>query len=295
MKILFGTDGSADANAAAALLAALPLPAETQIRVVSVVSEWAIPTPAYPEGPMVELAQIRLEEEKRAAAAVRHSAAQLQREGLPVTTETPRGEPAYQLLEAANRFGADLLVVGSKGLTGLDGFILGSVARNVAKHSCTPVLVAHAPKNGLQVILVAVDESEHARHAVQYAAALPLPEQTKFLVAHVVKPYHPYAGLVPTDPEAFQREVEEVRGHRYAAGERLVERMRAPLLATGRGAETAVLEGDPTEEILTLAAERGADLIVAGARGVSLIQGLLVGSVADRLLKQADRAVLLVR
>jgi nucleotide-binding universal stress UspA family protein len=52
--------------------------------------------------------------------------------------------------------------------------------------------------------------------------------------------------------------------------------------------------GDPADEILRLAEEREADLIVAGARGVSFLERLLVGSVADRLLKYADCSVLIV-
>ena len=56
----------------------------------------------------------------------------------------------------------------------------------------------------------------------------------------------------------------------------------------------AVLEGDPAGEVLRLAQTRGADLVIAGARGVSMIEGLLVGSVADRLLRKMPCSVLLV-
>jgi nucleotide-binding universal stress UspA family protein len=57
---------------------------------------------------------------------------------------------------------------------------------------------------------------------------------------------------------------------------------------------TAVREGDPASEIQAAAVEMGADLIVAGARGASLIRGLVVGSVADRLLRSREASVLLV-
>jgi nucleotide-binding universal stress UspA family protein len=64
--------------------------------------------------------------------------------------------------------------------------------------------------------------------------------------------------------------------------------------AAGRCAQAEVRRGDPAAEILKLAEERGADLILAGARGTSLLQGLFVGSVADRLLQQARCSVLIV-
>jgi nucleotide-binding universal stress UspA family protein len=55
-----------------------------------------------------------------------------------------------------------------------------------------------------------------------------------------------------------------------------------------------VRTGNPATEILELAERRRADLIVAGARGVSLLEGLLVGSVAERLLREARCSVLIV-
>ena len=293
--IVFGTDGSADSRGAAGFLAPLPLPAGSAIYVLSVIYEWTVPPAAFPDAPLIQLTQIRQEEESRAAAAVREAAEILTRERVLVATETPVGEPAHELLLAAERHHANLIAVGSKGLTGLDRFILGSVAGNVAHHAKCPVLVAHAPKNGLKTAIVAIDESEHARNAAEFAARMPLPLETTCVAVNVVRPYRPHHAADPEDPDAFQREVEEARSHRWAAGERIAARGQEPLAAVGRPVEIAVTEGDPTDQILAVAAQRGADLIIAGARGVSLIQGLLVGSVADRLLKQADRSVLLVR
>ncbi|WP_248924688.1 universal stress protein [Paenibacillus hamazuiensis] len=51
------------------------------------------------------------------------------------------GNPAKTILRLADRIGADLIVVGSRGLTGLNEFVLGSVSHNVVQHSKVPVLV----------------------------------------------------------------------------------------------------------------------------------------------------------
>ena len=56
------------------------------------------------------------------------------------------GDPAHVLLEAAKDFDADLIVVGSRGLTSHAHFILGSVAASVAHHAPCDVLVAHTTK-----------------------------------------------------------------------------------------------------------------------------------------------------
>ena len=63
-----------------------------------------------------------------------------------VVVQAIEGDPAAVLLEAARDFGADLIVVGSKGLTSHAHFILGSVASSVAHHAPCDVLVAHTTK-----------------------------------------------------------------------------------------------------------------------------------------------------
>jgi nucleotide-binding universal stress UspA family protein len=63
-----------------------------------------------------------------------------------VVVQALAGEPAKVLLEAAKDFGADLIVVGSRGLTSHAHFILGSVAASVAHHAPCDVLVAHTTK-----------------------------------------------------------------------------------------------------------------------------------------------------
>jgi nucleotide-binding universal stress UspA family protein len=293
--VLFATDGSRDAAGAQQLLQSLPLPLGSRIHIVSVVIDWTPAPVAFGEMPAPDWLAIREQEVQRAEEVVRAAAAFLAREGLSLTSGVLHGEPAHQILGAAEDLPADLIVVGTAGLTGLEGFVLGSVARNVAKHAGCPVLVGRAPRHGLRRVVVAVDESEHAAHAAEFAGRLPLPAETAFTVTHVVRPYGPYPGLVPSDPAGFQAEVEEVRRRHRHHAEEFVAGTARKLEPSGRRVTTVVREGDPAGEVLKLAEEQEADLIVAGARGVSLIQGLFVGSVADRLLKAARCSVLLVR
>jgi nucleotide-binding universal stress UspA family protein len=85
-----------------------------------------------------------------------------------------------------------------------------------------------------------------------------------------------------------------VRERLRRAGEALVEKLCTRLRAAGKNVCSEVREGNAAAEITKLAEECRADLIIAGARGVSLIEGLVVGSVADRLLKSGATSVLLV-
>ncbi len=291
-RILFATDGSDDAESARKFLAALPLPAGTTIRVLTVMGP--ITVGLGPTGdPLV--AQVernyrdwlrRIHEESRQVLA---------REGVEVTTAVRTGEPAHQILAAAEEFEADLIVVGTKGLTGPAGFFLGSVARNVAKHARRPVLVAQAPRHGLKRVVVAVDASEHARRAVEFAARAPLPQGTEMVVTHVVPSLVPPLPFLEPDPGAIDGLIREARRRSQDAGMTLVDPFRTRLEEAGWRAIAMAPEGDPAHEILRIAEESEADLVIAGSRGVSLIQGLVVGSVADRLLRGARCSVLLVQ
>jgi len=284
LRVLYATDGSADAEAALQLLALLPLTAGSAVQVVTV-TEGAVPhTPPW----YLDVQQDWAEKVTAKAQAG------LSWEGVTVTTSLRTGSPALEILRAAEEFGADMIVVGSQGTTPLEAFFLGSVARNVAKHARCAVLVGRAPEHGLRRLVLAVDESEHATDALRFVARLPLPAETQVMAAHAVRLYDPFPGLVPDDPGGFHREVNTVRRSNREHARELVQEKCRQLEVVGKQVAPYVLEGDPAAEILTLARDQQADLIVLGARGVSLIKGLLVGSVADRVLNTACCSVLLV-
>jgi nucleotide-binding universal stress UspA family protein len=298
MNLLFATDGSEAAGEAQAFLQALPLPAGTVLHVLSVVSYGIVPIglpAALPGGSPRQMEELHAQAEAAAAQVVREAALSLRRPGLDVKVAVLDGEPAVSIIDTARESAADLVVVGSKGLTGVKGFLLGSVARHVARHAGCPVLVAHAPAHGLRQAIVAVDGSEHAWQAVECAARLPLPPEVEWVVVHVTRPVHADTLLALWDPSAAAGAEEAARRQHRLVGEKLVTDAATHLRSAGRRASAEVREGDAALEITNLAAERGADLIVAGARGVSGLRGLLTGSVADRLLESAGRSVLIVR
>src|SRR5262249_53265459 len=146
----------------------------------------------------------------------------------------------------------DLIVVGSRGLSGLKGFLLGSVARNVAKHASCPVLVARGPASGLRRIVLAVDDSDHAARAVAFASRLPLPAEAEITVASVARPYDPHPSLFLGEPEGLLEQVGAVRERRLNVASALVDRAHAQLEGARRRVSPRVLEGDPAEEILGL-------------------------------------------
>ena len=147
-KILFATDGSEAAAAAEEMLGSWPTFEGLPIRVVSVADVVApLHTGIAPmmhadvaaaQAQVVEVAQA---EHSRIAddAAVRLRAA-----GRAVETRLRTGDAAGEIISEADDFGADLIVVGSRGRTGLVRLVLGSVARNVLHGSRASVLIVHA-------------------------------------------------------------------------------------------------------------------------------------------------------
>jgi len=289
--LLFATDGSDDAAAATDLLALLPFPEGTTLRVLHVAPP---PTHSFQEG-WRAYGLLESTERERAEGLVAQTCERLSRPGVLVEGQALVGEPAAEIIENAGRYAADLVVVGSRGLTGLRGFFLGSVARNVAQHAPCSVLVARAPRHGLRAALVATDGSEHAARALALAGRLPLPAQTALTVVNVVRPYRPIPTTLPVDVMALNDAVLDIRAQQTAEAQALATEAAEQLRAAGRPAAEVVRTGDPAEEICALAEQSEADLIIAGARGVSPIESLLLGSVADRLLKRAPCSVIVAR
>jgi nucleotide-binding universal stress UspA family protein len=262
----------------------LRLPPGSAIHVVTVLDApaWQIPV------------SLRGAEEVWAEKVVERAKEAIDAEAIEITHSTPRGAPAHEILSAADRFKAELIVLGASDKGGVESLILGSVARNVAQHAKVPVLVAREPIGSLSRVVLAVDASDYADHAVRLTARLPLAEDARITIAHVLLPYQPYAAAAgPEIMAGLAMAVEDVRREQREEAARVVEDAQHRLARCGKQAHLVVREGDPAQELLQIVAEEKADLVIAGARGISLIQGLLVGSVADRLLKSAPCSVLL--
>jgi nucleotide-binding universal stress UspA family protein len=152
MKVLLAVDGS-DCSERAAEMVASQLPrASSDIRVLHV-DEWpkGLPTElAFAEGPAAAKA-VELSHERRrldAEALVSRHAANLRAAGLRTSTVVRSGDAREGVLESAAEWGADLIVLGSHGRTGIDRFLLGSVSESVARHAPCSVLIVRTGSAG---------------------------------------------------------------------------------------------------------------------------------------------------
>src|SRR3569833_3056825 len=257
MRVLFAYDGSAHADEARKFLCSLPLPPGSRVQVLTVLEATPWRVPESLAGAEQEWAM------QRALAAV----PELNREGVELENRVVRGDAAHEILRAAADMPADLVVIGPTGRHGLAEFVLGSVASNVAKHAEVPVLVAREPAHAIRQVIVAIDESTHGSDVLACAARFPLAPGTEFIVCHVVRPYQ-YPGPPEYVPEMLEM-LRQAWDEQRTDAEKLAETARQTLEDAGRTTSISIREGDPAREIVSLAAETHADLIIAGARGIS--------------------------
>ncbi len=146
MKILVATDGSPCSDRAVQSVAMRPWPAESHIEIVSVVYTRI---PSFPDPQlMIEAAHMEALQADRQRAPGRVQRAErcvAGRPGVSVTTKVLEGDPAEAILDEAERWDADLIVVGSHGFGRLKRRLLGSVSQDLALHARCSVEIVRCP------------------------------------------------------------------------------------------------------------------------------------------------------
>ena len=139
MRVLLAIDDSSCSEAAIQAAIGQFRPGETDVRVLHV-DEWpkGLPTSmAFAESPQAANTIISMHDEirRRAASLVGDVARRLTAAGLRATTELRDGDARRAILDCADEWNPDLIVVGSHGRTGLNRFVLGSVSDGVLRHA----------------------------------------------------------------------------------------------------------------------------------------------------------------
>ena len=188
---------------------------------------------------------------------------------------------------------AGLLVVGTRGMSGLGRLLMGSTAESCVAASPCPVLTvprgaeAHEPASGAPV-LVAVDFGGLSREALVAGRALADLHGAELRAVHVVRDLGPYAGLSPSVTDLFERDPE-----RAAAVRRRLERFAATAGIPVDRFHVAL--GPPSRQAPAVAAAVGAGVLVLGTHARTGVSHAMLGSTAESTLRRASCAVLTVR
>jgi nucleotide-binding universal stress UspA family protein len=275
-KLLVCTDGSPESQGA--LKAALELARATGcqvylLEVLALIPGYELQSPDLLPPPPFNL---ELQAAQEAAVRERLNAWRDEAAQAGVSLE-PRlrtsSSPYEGIMEEVQELGPDWIVMGRHGLTGLARLLMGSVTARVIGHS--PVNVLVVPQEAVlsfRRLLMASDDSPFS--TVAFEEALNIAQRMA-------------SQLVAVSVAAGEGEVKGAM--------EVTAKLEAAAAARGLPLETMVLRGKPDEAIVKAAQAKQADLIILGSHGRTGLRRLLMGSVAERVIGQAQGPVLVVK
>lgn len=293
MKILLAVDGSEPSLTAASLVTALPLPAGCSIELISVIADepstygaWPASVPIPTPAPDRTVAEVR--------ASLDDIAARLGADGRTTCTIVRHGRPASEIIAEADRFGADLIVLGARGHSVVERLLVGSVSSEVVDQAHCPVLVVRTPR--FARVLLATDGSTDGSAAAAFLRTSRIFGEPAVKVISVEDPGMPWwSGISPVDgavaADAYATVMDAAATH---------ARDVASSTAATLGAEHVVADVSPRggqvgSTIVAEATDWQADVVVLGTRGHGMLHRALVGSTSRHVLHHAPMSVLIVR
>jgi len=217
---------------------------------------------------------------------------------VPVTAILLDGPVADALEAEIETTGTDLVVMTTHGRGPLSRFWLGSVADQLVRRLHVSLLLVRPVGDQpveprLRRILIALDGSPFAEQAIGAATALGEPFKAEYALLMVVEPALPVADpaglmLLPVSPDTEQK--------RREAAQRYLASLAGRLEAEGVKATTHVAEGAvATAAILEQTEALGADLVTLASHGTGGFERLVIGSVADKVIRGSQHPTLVVR
>ncbi len=224
----------------------------------------------------------------------------LKRDNITVTEAYRIGAPDEMIAQEADKLPADLIVMGSRGLTALKGLIMGSVTTGVLARTKCPVLLLRgkeAPLTDALRVGIAVDGSKYGMAAVNHVlkAIDFFGKGAQFYLINVV---NDYAGAVMPDmagmalPALSESEVLELQKKEFAE---TVDPLRPLFEKAGLKPTEVCLVGNPSDEIAAFAKKNKLDLIVMGSHGYTRFKSAVMGSTATHIAAEGNVPLLITR
>jgi nucleotide-binding universal stress UspA family protein len=247
----------------------------------------AVHGPAEAESPTADYGRIR--------ERIREDVSRVVDREVDVVADVSSGQPPDAIASYAASAGADLIVMGTRGTSGLQHLVLGSVTEDVLRKAACPVLTVPPRVGGtarfpFKRILCATDFSAASVHALHTAASLAQDATAEVTLLHVIDD--------PGEYELFVARPYDVHRHgssRDAHANEGLGQFAARAFRGLRPPSLRLAHGDPGARILTVAAEERAELIVMGVRGRNPVETMLFGSTTNAVIRKAACPVLSTR
>jgi len=290
VKILLATDGSEYSKGAARFLACLNLTPQDEITIFHAV--YWIPFLYDAESYVETFREIKQEIAPGIVDSIMDILKPVQAR---ISAAIVEGSPAQCIIDAVRTSDVNMVIMGARGIKGIESLFAGSVTRAVAIKSPRPVLVTKLPLREHPVlrVLYATDGSEYSRDTARFLASMPFPDNTEFTILNVVPPE--FLDIPETfAPKVNERIIEirdQARSIRLNNSQKIVEQAEEILSKTFRHIRLMSEVGDSSTEILRVSEELKAGLIVVGCRGVRGIKGVM-GSISRNILAHSKCSVL---
>jgi len=265
---------------------ALELAKNYGARVVALhVVEPVIPTIYEPAFSVPDLTNALEKESKRLMKNLNSKAAKA---GVPLESQVKLGDINTEIRQTIEKTKTDLVIVGTHGSKGFERWLMGSVTEKLMRHCPVPLLViggrrkAGAAAPAIGSILVTTDFSDGTANALSYAYSIAQERQAKIDLLHVVDEL----ALLEMPSNIRESVIAGVRKNL----DRLVPEKARALCET----HTTVATGTPYQAILKTAKKDKVALIVMNVHGKGMLDRVLVGSTAERVVRGAECPVLLI-
>jgi len=309
MNVLLTVDNSSESKAAISLLQSIQLPVDSSLILLHVIEpkQWA-------EGiegkSMIHLRSIlssaKSKEVDKAWQFINKAAESFGKPKLKVTPLVRDGIPGGEILSVINKYRIDLVVLGTRGRTGLKRFLLGSVSEWVLTEApCSVLIVRKKSGSGMKKsksleILIGTDGSSDANVAIEFVRQLNFPQSSHVTVCHVLEQQDALqtelsARLGGTGSSNIKNLGTEIRHIREQEGNALLNATVRRLTRLRLSVEKLLVQGHPADHLLTLTQRKKIDLLIVGSRGITGLRRFFLGSVSHKLVQHAPCSVLVVR
>jgi nucleotide-binding universal stress UspA family protein len=206
-------------------------------------------------------------------------------------TVLAHGPVSQTIVRQARRLKADLILMGSRGLSDIQGFLLGSVSRQVASLAPCSLFVVKQPTPKLTHVALAVDDSKHSRAAARFLRSRILPDSaTVTILSSAESPVTDFAARYLSESQ-----LAELKRPAMERATALVNTLRDEFIKDGVPVVTQVQMNHVIDSIVKGVEANHDQLLVVGSRDLTKSERLHLGSVSESLLRHAPCSVLIVR
>ncbi len=296
--ILVPLDGSELAERILPCIAFLAKGLKCPVTLLHVVDSAILPNvPETAHKALVE--QLIAREKEEAQKYLQHQKRWLEDRGVSAASEIVAGSPVATVVSVANAQQASLIAMSTHGRSGINRLFLGSVADGVLHTATAPLLLYHPredqteKESQFEEIVLPLDGSPFSEEALPVAIDLAKGLSIPITVVRAI----PTSTLAFSDPftagaEGYSETILEAATD---AAEAYLGNKVSELHAAGiKAGRTLLLQGDPGGQIIDLLTKTRAPLTVMSTHGRSGVGRLLLGSVADRVVRASRTPVLLV-